>query len=172
MQPVLLCIISTRQFKGALENVRTVLQWRKKECNAITSLFFMSGLDRLPRTRSFKPTWRKIKSLWNKQIKVKHATWVFARFSFVTKQLFTFSRFISSWFFGILGVSLALTPWAETLNDLESFSSSGLSFSPSLSICFIPYLSPGYVQVCPHPFGQFQLELVQNGLHFVLWTTV
>jgi len=72
----------------------------RKERNAITSLFFMSGLDRLPRTRSFKPT---------------------------------FSRFISSWFFGILGVSLALTPWAETLNDLESFSSSGLSFSPSIS---------------------------------------
>ena len=49
---------------------------------------------------------------------------------------------------------LALTPWAETLNDLESFSSSGLPFSPSMSLpFFIPYLSPGYVQVCPHPFG-------------------
>ena len=42
---------------------------------------------------------------------------------FCHKKLFTFSGSISSWVFGIVGVSLALALWAETLNDLESFSS-------------------------------------------------
>ena len=143
--------------------------------------FFMSGFDCLPRTRSFKPTWQKFKLLWNKQTKLKMSLGFVYDFllSQKTIHLFRVHFFMSLWnLWSLFGrCPLSRDPkWPRVLQFQQNLVEKQLTFRfqpvhenfPFL----IPDFSPWCVQVCPHPFGQFQPELVQDWLHFVLRTIV